>query len=143
MKYVLLAFVMAVTPVFASNDVFTGTRIPPLPGECAQSDNTSYFDGALWMSSVDGHWEIYANQYTCSGTNFMWLLLPVDTEGRLLDRGHLPERHPVGPGYRDANNAHFLILDSVMLPRPRKGLYYTSAGCELNKKVTASARSLS
>ena len=50
MKYVLLAFVMAVTPVFASNDVFTGTRIPPLPGECAQSDNTSYFDGALRMS---------------------------------------------------------------------------------------------
>lgn len=82
MKYVLSAFVMAVTPVFASNDVFTGTRIPPLPGECAQSDNTSYFDGALWMSSVDGHWEIYANQYTCSGTNFMWLLLPIDTTGR-------------------------------------------------------------
>ena len=46
------------------------------------TDNTSYFDGALWMSSVDGHWEIYANQYTCSETNFMWLLLPIDTTGR-------------------------------------------------------------
>lgn len=125
MKRALWSLCFAVAPAFAAADAHVGSQFPPLPGDCAEASfEDSYFHGSSWWSDADERWQVYANEYTCSGTHFMWLLLPVDGDGQPLDRQHL--RAAVRDG-------RFLVLDAVALARPRKGQSYGEAGCMLNR----------